>query len=52
LGQKVATLLSEQQNAGNYELIWNAGSLASGTYFYRMETDKGFVQSRKLILLK
>lgn len=52
LGQKVATLVSEKQLAGSYKVEWDAGGFASGIYFYRLETDKGFVQSRKLILLK
>ena len=52
LGQKVTSLVSEKQQAGNYKVEWNAAGFSSGVYFYRMETGKGFVQSRKLILLK
>ena len=52
LGQKVSTLVSAKQQAGNYKVEWNAAGFSSGVYFYRMETDKGFVHSRKLILLK
>ena len=52
LGQKVAMLVYAKQPAGHYKVEWNANELASGLYFYRMETDKGFVQSKKLILLK
>jgi hypothetical protein len=52
LGQMVATLVSAKQSMGTYNIEWDASGFASGLYFYRLETDKGFVQSRKLILLK
>ncbi len=52
LGQKAATLVSEKQPAGSYKIEWDARGFASGLYFYRLETDKGFVQSKKLVLLK
>jgi len=52
LGQKVATLVSEKQKAGNYKLEWDASRFTSGAYFYRLKTDKGFDQSRKPILIK
>jgi len=52
LGQKVATLVSEKQPAGTYKAEWDAMEFASGIYFYRLETDKGFVQSKKLVLMK
>jgi len=52
LGQKVATLVSANQPAGTYEIEWNATGYSSGAYIYRLETDNGFVQTRKLLLLK
>ena len=52
LGQKITTLVSEKQPVGTYKLEWDAGGLASGLYFYRLETDEGFIQTKKLILLK
>jgi len=52
LGQKVATLVSAKQPAGTYKIEWDASGYASGVYLYRLTTDKGFVQARKLILLK
>jgi len=50
LGQKVATLVSGKQPAGVYKVEWDATGLASGVYFYRLSTDNGFMQTRKLIL--
>jgi len=52
IGQKVATLISGKQPAGVYHVTWNAGGFASGVYYYRLTTDQGFVQTRKLLLLK
>ncbi|GAB4376098.1 MAG: hypothetical protein Kow0042_22090 [Calditrichia bacterium] len=52
LGEEVAMLVSERLAAGKYKYNWNATGLANGVYFYRLKTDKGFQQIRKLILLK
>jgi len=51
-GQKVATLVSAQQNAGLYQVEWDASDFSSGIYFYRLQTVGGFVQTRKLMLIK
>ncbi len=50
-GQEVATLVNGQQNAGLHEIRFDAGSLASGVYFYRLQAEK-FTSTRKLLLLK
>jgi len=52
LGQKVATLVNQRQPAGKFKVRWDATGFVSGLYFYRIETDKGFVQTKKLVLLK
>jgi hypothetical protein len=52
LGQKVVTLVSEKQPAGKYQVKWDASDFASGVYYYRLSTISGFVQSKKLVLLK
>jgi hypothetical protein len=57
-GQKITTLVSEQQQPGNYRYEWDASSKASGVYFYRLSADdpkgtgESFVETKKLILLK
>jgi len=52
LGQKVDILVSENQVAGNHAVEWNASGFASGIYYYRLQTDGGIVQTKKLILTK
>jgi len=52
LGQKVTTLVDKKQPAGTYTVEWNAAGFASGIYFYRLQTESGFVQTRKLLLQK
>ena len=51
LGQKVATLVNERQNAGYHQVEWNATGFASGVYYYRIEMGN-IVQTRKMIYLK
>ncbi len=55
-GQKVKSLINDQQIAGNHTLVWNGKDnnnkkVASGIYFYKMTTDN-FQQTRKMILMK
>jgi len=51
LGRRVATLVNEELNAGNYKVKFDASQLSSGVYVYRL-TAKKFVSSKKMILMK
>jgi hypothetical protein len=51
LGRQVAILVDELQPAGRYKAVFDASTLTSGTYFYRL-TAGSYVQSRKLLLLR
>jgi PKD repeat protein len=51
LGNEVMNVVNVFKQAGNYSASVDASSLASGVYFYKMETN-GFVDSKKMILLK
>ncbi len=51
LGQKVAELVNHKLSAGHYSYKFNAASLASGVYLYRLEAGK-FVSAKKMILSK
>jgi hypothetical protein len=51
LGEEVTTLVSDMLSVGSYSYEWDASSLASGVYLYRLEAE-GFVETRKMILMK
>jgi len=51
LGNEVAVLVNRVQSPGQYKIKFNAGGLASGLYFYRLQSGN-FVQTKKLVLLK
>ncbi|MFH1373308.1 MAG: T9SS type A sorting domain-containing protein, partial [bacterium] len=50
-GQRVETLVSGFLEAGRHAAHWDASTLASGVYFYRLETEE-FTASRKMVLMK
>ncbi|TVQ16111.1 MAG: T9SS C-terminal target domain-containing protein, partial [Balneolaceae bacterium] len=51
LGRRVAVLVNETKQQGTYSIQWDAGSVASGVYIYRIEAA-GQVMSRKMTLVK
>jgi len=59
LGSEIITLINEEKPAGVYKINWDASSLSSGVYFYRLQagdpstgSGQSFVETRKMILLK
>lgn len=51
LGQQVATLINSVITPGNYSTTWNAASVPSGMYFYRLKTEKEML-TKQMILIK
>ena len=51
LGKKVATLLSEPKQPGQYKLSVDGSKLASGVYLYKMVAGD-FTDAKKMVLLK
>lgn len=51
IGQEVATLKNEIQKAGTYRVSFDGAKLATGVYFYRLQTS-GFNQVKKMLLVK
>jgi len=59
VGEEVATLVNENQQAGNYSVNWDATGLSSGIYFYRLVvgnpstgSGQGYVETKKMIYCK
>jgi len=51
LGEEVAALVSEKLIAGQYTYEWDASTLASGVYLYRIQAGN-YVVSKKMVLLR
>lgn len=51
LGKEVQTLANETQNAGSYNVNFNAEQLPSGIYFYTIKAGD-FIETKKMLLLK
>ncbi|MFZ1322951.1 MAG: T9SS type A sorting domain-containing protein [Ignavibacteria bacterium] len=51
LGNEVATLVNEKQQAGSYNIEFDGSKLPSGIYFYRLNTDN-FTEVKRMMLLK
>jgi hypothetical protein len=51
LGRSVAILVDEEKPAGTYRTLWNAGSLAGGMYFCRLQNADRY-RSIRMILEK
>ena len=51
LGQQVAPLVNETQDAGDHDVRFNGSGLASVVYFYRLQTGD-FVRTHKSVIVK
>ena len=51
LGQRVATLVDDEIEAGTHAVQWSPEGLASGVYLYRLEAGN-YAEGRKLLLLR
>jgi hypothetical protein len=55
LGRNAATIVNEEQPPGTHTARWDASTLPSGVYFYRLEAKsmtQSYVKTMKMILLK
>ena len=51
LGKEIKTLVNQKQQAGNYEISFDAKNLPSGVYFYQLKT-KFNTMTKKMLLLE
>lgn len=50
-GRLVETLVNGEMQAGDHEIVWNAGEKPSGVYFLRLQSGD-FIETQKIILMK
>jgi hypothetical protein len=57
LGREIQTLVNEKQNAGSYEVTFNArqpglgSNLSSGIYFYKLQSGN-YTETKRMLLIK
>lgn len=51
LGNEIAKLVNEEKTVGNHQVEFDASSLSSGIYFYRIQAGS-FVETKKMVLIK
>lgn len=51
LGREILSLVKQRQNAGSHSITFNASSLSSGLYIYKLKAGN-FEQNRKMLLLR
>ena len=52
LGQKVDSLVSENQEQGIYKVHWNGKGFPSGVYYYQLKINGKPIATRKMILMR
>jgi len=50
LGNEVAELVNEKQNAGNYSVIFDGSNFPSGVYFYKLKTGQQSEVKRMMLI--
>ncbi len=51
LGRHVETLVEEMMPAGSHSIVWDAGDMSSGMYFYKLTTDD-ISETKRMLLIK
>jgi phosphatidylserine/phosphatidylglycerophosphate/cardiolipin synthase-like enzyme len=50
LGREVVVLLNEVKSVGTYQITWNASTLPSGVYFYRVQAGTNTAVKKAMLL--
>jgi photosystem II stability/assembly factor-like uncharacterized protein len=51
LGREVSTLVNEEKQPGNYEVVFDASNISNGVYFYTLKAGEYF-ETKKMVLIK
>lgn len=52
LGREVGTIFDTEAAPGEHTVDWDASGLAGGVYFYALRTESGFVEVKKLMVIR
>ena len=55
MGKEITVLVNQEQNAGTYEVDWNAIGYSSGIYFYKITVvnrKEVFSETKKMLMIK
>ena len=51
-GKITYSIVDHYQNAGIYEILFDASELSNGVFFYTLSIDNKFIDSKKLLIIK
>ena len=51
IGREIQSLVNEEKDAGRYEIYFDASSLSSGVYFYKIKSES-YSEIKKMVLIK
>ncbi|MBN1782751.1 T9SS type A sorting domain-containing protein [bacterium] len=51
-GAEVRTLVNGMQSEGNHSVLFDAGGLASGVYYYKLVAGTETIETKKMVLMK
>ncbi len=51
LGQRIKVLVDDEQQAGHHQVVFNAGNIASGVYFYRLQAGR-HTEMKRMVLVR
>jgi lysophospholipase L1-like esterase len=51
-GSIIETIINNVEGTGEHTVTFNGSGLSSGIYFYRIRASTGFMQSKKMVLIK
>jgi lysophospholipase L1-like esterase len=51
-GSIIETIINNIESIGEHTVVFNGSGLSSGIYFYRIRASTGFMQSKKMVLIK
>jgi hypothetical protein len=51
-GREIQILIDKELEAGHHEIDVNANNFPSAVYFYRIQAGGGFMNTKKMILIK